>query len=110
VIRESLQPARILALRRPSMCCQRALAAAGHLAGGVQTAKVGLALFCPVTGRAEGCPFEVALPPKTGVAGVVLSDQVKSLDWRARCAERIATLPAAALREVLAKLTTLVGD
>lgn len=71
--------------------------------------KVGLALLCPVTSRAKGYPFEVALPPRLGVEGVVLADQVKSLDWRARQAERIAALPRAALSEVLAKLATLVG-
>jgi mRNA interferase MazF len=71
--------------------------------------KVGLALLCPVTSRAKGYPFEVALPAGLGVEGVVLSDQVKSLDWRARNAERIAALPGAALREVLGKLGALVG-
>jgi len=70
--------------------------------------KVGFALLCPVTSRAKGYPFEVAIPPGFGVEGVVLSDQVKSLDWRARDVERIAALPAAALREVLGKLGALV--
>jgi mRNA interferase MazF len=73
-------------------------------------AKVGLALLCPVTSRSKGYPFEVRIPPGVGVEGVVLSDQVKSLDWRARNAERIAALSGAALREVLAKLGTLVGE
>jgi mRNA interferase MazF len=71
--------------------------------------KVGLAFFCPVTSRAKGYPFEVALPSGLGIEGVVLSDQVKSLDWQARHAERIAALPGAALREVLGKLGALVG-
>lgn len=71
--------------------------------------KVGLALLCPVTSRAKGYPFEVALPAGLGVEGVVLSDQVKSLDWRALNTERIAALPGAALREVLGKLDALVG-
>lgn len=73
-------------------------------------AKVGLALLCPVTSRAKGYPFEVAVPPRFGVEGVVLADQVKSLDWRARRAERIAALPPAAVREILAKLGALVGE
>lgn len=71
--------------------------------------KVGLALLCPVTSRAKGYPFEVAIPAGLGVEGVVLADQVRSLDWRARNAERIAALPGAAFREVLGKLGTLVG-
>ena len=77
---------------------------------GAYNAKVGLALLCPVTSRSKGYPFEVGIPPGVGVEGVVLSDQVKSLDWRARNAERIAALPGSSLREVLARLGTLVGE
>jgi mRNA-degrading endonuclease toxin of MazEF toxin-antitoxin module len=40
----------------------------------------------------------------------VLSDQVKSLDWRIRNADRIASLPTAAMHEVLAKLGALIGE
>ncbi len=47
-------------------------------------AKVGLAIFCPVTSKVKGYPFEVALPEGFAVQGVILADQVKSLDWRAR--------------------------
>ena len=43
--------------------------------------KTGLALFCPITSRAKGYPFEVVLPPFSPVTGVVLADQIKSLDW-----------------------------
>ncbi|MFM9100273.1 MAG: endoribonuclease MazF, partial [Cyanobium sp.] len=46
--------------------------------------KVGLALFCPVTSTIKGYPFEVQLPDGSAVSGVVLSDQLKSLDWRTR--------------------------
>jgi mRNA interferase MazF len=64
-------------------------------------AKVGLALFCPVTSRIKGYPFEVALPEGSGVLGVVLADQLKSLDWRARKAKMIER----ASPEVLALVT-----
>ena len=37
---------------------------------------VGLALFCPVTGRAKGYPFEVPLPAGLPVSGVVLADHM----------------------------------
>lgn len=70
--------------------------------------KVGLALFCPVTATVRGYPFEVALPPGGEVTGVVLSDQLKSLDWRARRAKRIESAPAGVVSEVLAKIRTLV--
>jgi mRNA interferase MazF len=71
-------------------------------------AKVGLALLCPITSQVKGYPFEVAVPEGLPVAGVVLSDHVKSLDWRARKAERICSLPPQATAEVLAKLQTLL--
>src|SRR3954471_14030479 len=51
--------------------------------------KVGLALLCPITSQIKGYPFEVRLPDGLPVAGVVLADQIKALDWRARHAERI---------------------
>jgi mRNA interferase MazF len=43
----------------------------------------GLALVCPISSRAKGYAFEVAIPSGCGVTGVVLSDQVESLDWKA---------------------------
>lgn len=54
------------------------------LSPAVYNAKVGLALFCPITSQVKGFPLEVVIPEGLAVSGVVLSDQVKSLDWRAR--------------------------
>ena len=73
-------------------------------------AKVGLALFCPVTSQIKGYPFEVVLPPGGKASGAILSDQIKSLDWRARRARRIMRAPKAVTREVLAKVHTLLRD
>lgn len=70
-------------------------------------AKVGLAVLCPVTNKVKGYPFEVAVPPGLPVSGAVLSDQVKSLDWRARKAELVCPLPPLVVNEVLGKLRTL---
>lgn len=70
--------------------------------------KVGLAIFCPVTGQIKGYPFEVLIPARLPVTGAILSDQVKSLDWRARKAELICALPARTISEVLEKLATLL--
>jgi len=71
--------------------------------------KVGLAIFCPVTGQVKGYPFEVLIPAGLPVTGAILSDQVKSLDWRARRAELICALPARTISEVLEKLATLLA-
>ncbi|HEV7670541.1 MAG TPA: endoribonuclease MazF [Thermoanaerobaculia bacterium] len=67
-------------------------------------ARVGLALFCPVTSQVKGYPFEVALPENLAVSGVVLADQVKSLDWRARRAEFWARLPPDVMAVISQKL------
>jgi mRNA interferase MazF len=72
--------------------------------------KVGLAIVCPVTSQVKGYPFEVAIPLETKLAGVVLADQVKSLDWRVRKAEFICKLPRETTNEVLDKLATLLED
>ena len=70
--------------------------------------KVGLAIMCPITSVVKGYPFEVPIPEGLGVSGVVLADQVKSLDWRARRAEVEQRLPAEIMDEVLAKLNVLL--
>ena len=71
--------------------------------------RVGLAILCPITRQEKGYPFEVPVPGECGVSGVVLSDQVKSLDWRARQAELIGPLPRRVTEEVLQKLGALLG-
>ena len=71
--------------------------------------KVGLALLCPVTSQIKGYPFEVIIPQGLKLNGAVLSDQVKSLDWRARRAELICTLPRDTIVEVVQKLSTLIS-
>ena len=71
--------------------------------------KVGLAILCPITNQIKGYPFEVLIPDGLPVEGAILSDQIKSLDWRARNAELICTLPTGAVSEVLQKLATLIS-
>jgi len=74
-------------------------------------AKVGLALFCPLTSRVKGYPFEVSLPSSSKAKGAILADQIKNLDWRKRGAKKFATAPKAVLEEVLAKIEALLyGD
>lgn len=71
--------------------------------------KAGLALICPITSQVKGYPFEVQLPEGLPAQGVVLSDQMRSLDWRARNAEKRGVLPTATFDEVLAKAKTLLS-
>jgi mRNA interferase MazF len=91
---------------------------AGHEQAGLRPAvvlsprsynqKTGLALFCPVTSQIKGYPFEVRVPDGLPIKGVVLCDQVKSLDWSARRARLAARLPAATLDDILAKMLALL--
>jgi mRNA interferase MazF len=69
--------------------------------------KTGLMVCCPLTTRVKGYPFEVAVAGMP--ASVVLADQVKSLDWRARRATRTGRVSAGELEEVRGKLRVLVG-
>jgi mRNA interferase MazF len=71
--------------------------------------RVGLAILCPITTQIKGYPFEVVLPAGLAVTGAILSDQVKSLDWRARNATFMCRLPAAIVATVLQKLNTLLA-
>ncbi len=77
------------------------------LSPAVYNGKAGLALFCPITNQAKGYPFEVALPPQSGVSGVILADHLKSLDWQARRAEFLTSLPATIVNQVLETLAVL---
>jgi mRNA interferase MazF len=70
--------------------------------------RVGLALFCPVSSQVKGYPFEVALPAGLKATGAILSDQVKSLDWRVRKAKRVCTVPGEVLEETIARILALV--
>ena len=71
--------------------------------------RVGLALFCPITSQVKGYPFEVAIPSGFPIRGVVGADQVKSLDWRARKATRIAAFPVEVVSQVLERLNALLA-
>jgi mRNA interferase MazF len=70
--------------------------------------KVRLVLLCPITSQVKGYPFEVAIPDGLPVNGVILSDQVKSLDWKARNAEKACSLPEASIKNVLQKVKVLI--
>jgi mRNA interferase MazF len=78
------------------------------LSPGAYNGKVGLAILCPITSQVKGYPFEVRIPDGLPVSGVILADQVKSLDWKTGRAEWKCTLPPDVTAEVLAKLGALL--
>jgi mRNA interferase MazF len=67
-----------------------------------------LALMCPITNQAKGYRFEVLLGEGMQTSGVVLSDQVKSFDWRSRQVKFVEQAPSDCVNEVLAKIVTLL--
>lgn len=69
---------------------------------------VGLAIVAPITLQAKGYPFEVQIPQRHKVKGVILADHVKCIDWRIRRVTYFDTLPAQVLEEVEAKLGPLI--
>ena len=70
--------------------------------------KVGLALCCPITSKVKGYPFEVELPAGRAIAGAILADQVKSVDWRSRGARFVARVSTDVIDEVVAKVLPLL--
>jgi mRNA interferase MazF len=64
--------------------------------------KSGLALCCPITNQVKGYPFEVTAAPAPGhkVTGQILSDQVRSLDWKARNAQKFAEVTPQCFQDV----------
>ena len=69
--------------------------------------RVGLAICCPLTTALKGYPFEVQVEVD-GVPAAILSDQVKSLDWRARQARLKSTVSPEVMAHVRAKLNALL--
>lgn len=72
-------------------------------------ARTGMAFVCPVTSQVKGRPFEVALPPDSTVEGVVLVEQMRSVDWLDRKATFIGTAPDVVLADILARLDAVLG-
>ncbi|TLM72198.1 MAG: mRNA-degrading endonuclease [Actinobacteria bacterium] len=66
--------------------------------------ETGMCVICPVTNARRDYPFHVPIPDGEPVAGVVMVDQVKSVDFRSRGVRRMGVASAALLGETLAKL------
>lgn len=69
----------------------------------------GLALVCPITSRRKGYPFEVPVPDGLPVAGMVLADHIKSIDWAGRRLEYVGHSSPDLLAAVLDRLAPLLG-
>ena len=69
--------------------------------------KIGLCMFCPITSREKGYPFEVKIIG-IKINGCVLSDQVKSLDWKVRNIEFIEKVGEEIMKEVIDKIKVII--
>ena len=72
--------------------------------------KTGLFLACPITSKVKGYPFEVSLPEGLQVGGVILADQIKSLDWKARRAKFATSTHDDVANEVSALILPLIDE
>nr|NNM90299.1 mRNA-degrading endonuclease [Bacilli bacterium] len=74
--------------------------------------KSGLALICSITSKVKNYPFEVPIPPNLPIRGVVLADQLKSVDWKGRQAQLVHLFDNECLEfvyDVLARIETLIS-
>lgn len=71
--------------------------------------KTSLVVAVPVTNHVKGYPFEVRLPSQMKTTGVVLADQIRSLDWQARRAKYVETAPSSVLKDIHERLGLLLG-
>lgn len=102
-VKSQVNPARI----------SRLIAWAGHrpalvLSPAQYNGASGLMLCCPMTTQVKGYPFEVPVDAPGGQSGVVLADQVKSVDWKARRAQRKDRASDAVVADVLARIQALL--
>jgi len=68
----------------------------------------GLAIVCPVTNTERGFPFHVPIPKGSGLTGFIMVEQVKSVDYRSRCARLIEHACEELLSEVLSILDACI--
>jgi mRNA interferase MazF len=69
--------------------------------------KIGLGIFCPITSKEKGYPFEVKLVGNK-INGCILSDQIKSLDWKTRNIEFIEKINMELMKNVLDKIKVII--
>jgi mRNA interferase MazF len=88
---------------------QRAKRPALILSPKIYNEKTSLCVCLPITSKVKGYPFEVALPKGLEIEGVILSDQIKNLDYVARDVSFICEVPHEVLVNVQKNVLALVG-
>ena len=70
--------------------------------------KSNLAIICPITSKIKDYPFEVRI--NSIIQGVILSDQIRSIDWKSRDASFIEKIPEEILKEILENIDLLLNE
>ena len=70
--------------------------------------KIGFAYVCPISNTKRKNPFYVPIPEGEAVKGVIMADQMRSLDYRARRAEFIRECPELLLQDVLRRIKPIL--
>lgn len=70
--------------------------------------KMGFVFVCPISNTQRRNPFYVQIPQGEAVTGVVMADQLRSLDYRARNAAFISKCPESLFQEVLRRIRPIL--
>ena len=70
--------------------------------------RMGFAFVCPISNTQRKNPFYVVIPEKQAVTGVIMTDQMRSLDFRARKANFISECPDLVLEDVLRRIKPIL--
>lgn len=70
----------------------------------------GLAMLCPITNQIKRYPFEVVLPDGLKTSGVILTNQARTIDWKARKARVTETIPPEVLHQVIHHLLLILRE
>ena len=71
--------------------------------------KMGFVFVCPVTNTKRENPFYVQIVGEKNVTGVIMADQLRSLDYRARKATFIGKCLNELFLEVLARIEPIIA-
>lgn len=70
--------------------------------------RMGFAFVCPISNTKRQNPFYVTIPDGEVVTGVIMTDQTRSLDFRARSAEFVGECPNLLLQDVLRRIKPIL--
>jgi len=76
----------------------------------IYNAKTSLCIALLITSKVKGYPFEVSLPKNLPIEGVILSDQVKNLDFTVREVNFICKAPTSVVKIVQKNVIALLSD